>query len=82
MESVRFLTRWATFESMTARWEYTYKIEVGALYVYLDGNVKDNAERLEGELVHGVDPVEVVEDEVKKRSPCRTPTIKLSRLER
>ena len=67
MESVRFLTRCATFESMTARWEYTL-IDMGALYVYLDGNVKDNTERLEGELVHGVDPVEVVEDEVEDGS--------------
>ena len=64
---------------MTARWEYLYKIDVGALYVYLDGNVKDNAERLEGELVHRMDLVEVVEDEVEDGgSRCGWP-IKLSR---
>ena len=81
MESVRFLTRWATFESMTARWEYTYKIDMGALYVYLDGNVKDNAERLEGELVHGVDPVEVVEDEVEDGSSGSRRSVQFPRLD-
>ena len=36
---------------------------------HLDGDVEHDAERLEGELVHGVDPVQIVEDEVEDGGP-------------
>ena len=51
-------------------------------FEYLDCNAKNNAEGFEAELIHGVDPVQVVENEVKQRSSCSTASVKLSRLER
>ena len=51
-------------------------------FEYLDCNVKNNAEGFEAELIHGVDPVQVVENEVKQRSSCSTGSVKLSRLKR
>ena len=52
------------------------------MFEYLNCNVKNNTEGLQGELIHGIDPVKIVEDEVKKRSPCRRTSIELPRLKR
>ena len=48
-------------------WQHAKKISFvcWVVCVYLYGNIKDNTECLDGELVHGIDPVEVVEDEVE-----------------
>ena len=60
-------------------WQHAEKIlfVCFVVCVYLYGNIKDNTECLEGELVHGIDPVEVVEDEVENRSSSSRRSIQL-----
>ena len=50
-------------------------------FEYLDCNVKNNAEGFEAELIHGVNPVQVIENEVKQRSSRSAASVKLSCLE-
>ena len=83
IESVRFWTLFVTSLSIAARWKKRKIIAKWKHSVeYLDCNIKYNAEGFEAELIHGIDPVQVVEDEVKQRSSCSTASVKLSCLQR
>ena len=85
IESVKFATLWATLESMTARWRISLrwsKQKKQKKYELkdLDGHVKYDAEGPERELVHGVDPVEIVEDEVEDGGASSRRSVELSSL--
>ena len=59
--------------------KYNFSI---CVHFYLYGDIKDNTERFEAELVHGVDPVEVVEDEVEDGCPGSRRSVQLPRLKK